>query len=80
MVFGIIFLPAAATDIRAIYDWYEEQKAGLGKEFTQAVIQQAEDLSKDIVDHRFFIEPVRYVKMKIFPYSIFYIKDEQIRQ
>ncbi len=43
-------------------------------------MQQAEELSKDIVDHHFFIEPVRYVKMKIFAYPVFYIKDEHGRR
>src|SRR3954454_13167736 len=72
----IVFLPLATEDIRKAQDWYEEQKTGLGKEFLQAVLKQAEQLKDDFRDYRFFVYPVRYTKMNKFPYSIFFIKEE----
>ena len=77
MDYGIVFLLPASQDIRVAHEWYEEQKTDLGKEFLQAVLEQVEELKDDFISHRFFIHPVRYIKMKRFPYSIFYIKDEQ---
>lgn len=76
MDYGIVFLQPATKDMRAAHEWYDEQKTGLGKEFLQAVLEQVEELKDDFTSHRFFIYPVRYIKMKKFPYSIFYIKDE----
>ena len=37
MSFKIILLPEARLDIKDSIDWYNEQKAGLGKIFYQAV-------------------------------------------
>lgn len=73
----IVFLPPATEDLRKAQDWYEEQRIGLGKEFLQAVLEQTEKLKDTLINHRYFIYPVRYMKMKKFPYSIFFIKDEQ---
>lgn len=72
----IVFLPPATQDLRKAQDWYEEQKTGLGKEFLQAVLEQAEKLKHTLINHRFFIYPVGFIQMKKFPYSIFFIEDE----
>jgi hypothetical protein len=72
MDYGIVFLPPASQDMRAAHEWYEEQKTNLGKEFLQAVLEQVEELKDDFISHRFFIYPVRYIKMKdsLIPYFI----------
>ena len=74
----IFFLPVATEDLRSIYKWYEEKKTGLGKEFLEVIFRQTEELQKGIINHRFFIEPVRFTKMNHFPFSIFYIRDAQM--
>jgi hypothetical protein len=58
--------------MRKISNWYEEQKTNLEREFLQAVLAYAEELKEDFISFRFFIYPVRYIKMKRFPYSIFF--------
>ena len=68
----IIFLHSATRDMRKISNWYEEQKTNLEREFLQAVLAYAEELKEDFISFRFFIYPVRYIKMKRFPYSIFF--------
>jgi len=73
----IIFLHSATVDMRKASDWYEEQKTNLGREFLQAVLAQAAELKEGFINYRFFMLPVRYAKMKRFPYSIFFIEDEK---
>lgn len=34
----IRFSPAAATDLEAAYRWYEDQRQGLGLQFTDCVL------------------------------------------
>jgi hypothetical protein len=33
----VVLRPAAAADVEAAYRWYEQQRAGLGDEFLDAV-------------------------------------------
>lgn len=49
----------------------------MGKEFLRTVLEQIEEIDNNLIDYRFFIDKVRYFKMKRFPYSIFFIKDVQ---
>ena len=72
---NVTFLPAALQDIRDTHDWYKAQKQNLGKEFTKEVLNGVESLQENVVVHRFFFSPVRYVRLKRFPYSIFYQLD-----
>jgi hypothetical protein len=76
MRYNTTILPAAKSDLYAVYNWYEAQKPALGGEFINAVIKLAEELEDSVITHRFFFQPVRYLKMKRFPYTIFYLKDE----
>lgn len=39
-----IFRPAAAADVEDAYQWYEDQRAGLGEEFLAAVSTVIESL------------------------------------
>jgi plasmid stabilization system protein ParE len=72
----VIFLEEAREDAENIADWYEKQHTGLRKQFLQTVTNTAQALSKNIISHRYFRYPAKYVKLKKFPYSIFYIQDE----
>jgi len=72
---SLSFLPAASKDLIAIHDWYEEQKTGLGKQFTAEAVHQIEELRKNVTIHRFFFDNLRYVKLKRFPFSVFYFFD-----
>ena len=51
MNYGIVFLPDAGNDMRAVHTWYEEQKEALGKEFLKAVLDQVEKLKDDFITH-----------------------------
>lgn len=77
MIETVVFLPLASKDGGKIDKWYEKQSFGLGEKFTTAVFQQIEELQKNIIIHRIFINDIRYVSLKKFPYSIFYRIDEQ---
>ena len=44
---SLSFLPTASKDLIAIHDWYEEQKTGLGNQFTAEAIHQIEELRKN---------------------------------
>lgn len=76
MTWKIIFSLKAKADIIAAYDWYEDKQPGLGKQFSSTVANSARDLESNIVLHKIFFKSIRYVKLRRFPYTIFYVVNE----
>ena len=63
----------AESDLKNAYNWYEEQRAGLGEDFFLRV-----DASFDFIIHMPELYPIVYkiVRRKLlehFPYAIFYV-------
>ncbi len=68
--------PEALADIREITDWYNEQQAGLGKQFQNTAIKQINSLSKSPQIHAIRYKEIRCMIIKNFPYMVhFYIND-----
>jgi hypothetical protein len=44
MNYKIEFHPAVAKDYNEAYEWYEQQKDGLGKEFIKSVFDKLEEI------------------------------------
>lgn len=80
MILPIKFLEAAEIESSDGIDWYEERKAGLGKEFREAVEAAISTIQK----HPFAFPIVhashlRKARVKKFPYTIFFtIQPNQI--
>ena len=73
MSYKIEFHPAVAIDYNDAFEWYEQQKGGLGEEF----IQSLNDKFDDIILNPFAFGQrskigYREAKVKKFPYSIIY--------
>ncbi len=67
-----ILLPLAKRDVRSAYEWYEEQKVGLGDAF----LARVEDCLGNIQRSPKAFQPVgnnaRRAIVKQFPYVVFY--------
>jgi plasmid stabilization system protein ParE len=67
-----IFRPAAAADVEDAYQWYENQRPGLGDEFLAAVSTVIESLvtypERFPIVHR----ETRRLSLRRFPYSLFF--------
>ena len=69
----------AWIEIKAAFDWYEEQKDGLGNDFLQELEICYKDLVKNPKQFPFINNLFRRVKTNRFPYILLYeIEDEQI--
>lgn len=68
----VVFRPQAEGDAVAVHAWYESRRAGLGREFGQAV----ETLVARIVGNPFLFQRVhgdtRRAVMSRFPYAIYF--------
>jgi len=69
--------PEALSDIQEITDWYNEAKAGLGKQFQKTAIKHINSLNKDPHIYAIRYKEIRCVIIKKFPYMAhFYINEE----
>jgi len=64
--------PAAAADIEAAYEWYEEQRLGLGEEFLAAVEKAMQSLVERPDAYPVVHRGTRRVLLARFPYGIYY--------
>jgi plasmid stabilization system protein ParE len=70
---------AAAADIDEAFLWYEQQRAGLGAEFLNAVQSALDDLASHPAQYQIIHRNTRRMVLRRFPYSVFYrIYDEVI--
>ena len=69
----VLFLrPEAERDLAAARDWYDQQRAGLGDDFIDAIALALRVLSRDPELPRFYHKKFRRVILHRFPYKIFY--------
>ncbi len=69
--------PEALTDIREIIEWYDNQKADLGKRFQNTVIRQIDYLAENPRLFAIRYKEIRCMLIPKFPYMVhFYINEE----
>jgi len=66
------FCPAAAADIKAAYEWYEEQRSGLGDEFLTAVERAAASVIEQPEAYPVVHRDTRRILLERFPYGLYY--------
>ena len=68
----VVFRPQAEDDVLAVREWYESRRAGLGKEFGEAV---------NALVNRIAVQPLLYLRVHLetrravlarFPYAIYF--------
>lgn len=76
-MYKVIVHPSAEEDINSAFDWYEEQKLNLGKEFILEVRQKVNFLKHNPQSSRIRYDDLRISKAgKKFPYFIHYRIDK----
>jgi len=72
MTLPLDFRPEAVEEIDATFQWYEEQRAGLGEEFFSAFLQQLNRIQENPEGWAVLYRKVRACPMRRFPYVIYY--------
>jgi plasmid stabilization system protein ParE len=67
-----LLLPAAKRDVKKAYEWYEEQKAGLGEIFLERVEECLEAIGRTPKAFQLVLKDARRAIVKQFPYVMFY--------
>jgi len=72
MSLPILLRPEAKADLLAARDWYEQQRAGLGDEFAEAVEQLLARIQIFPELYGVLLSKVRGGKLRRFPYVLYY--------
>jgi toxin ParE1/3/4 len=72
MRYNIELRSLAALEVIEAFDWYEEQRAGLGEEFLYELDEFYKGLLDNPKTHSYYEKPVRQGKIKRFPYLVVY--------
>lgn len=79
MIYKIVFLRKAQSDVRVAVRWLEEQQLGLGERFSIAVRGQAKSLTELPSRHPIIKVDVRQVRVRGFSYALYYrIRNENV--
>ena len=66
----------AEIEIKAAQDWYEKQTTGLGEKFADEIKGSIDSLLNPISDHKRVFKNLRRILLHRFPYSVYYIRNE----
>ncbi|WP_081606823.1 type II toxin-antitoxin system RelE/ParE family toxin [Asticcacaulis benevestitus] len=68
----IFIMPAARHEIDSAFDWYEQQRTGLGLRFSQDIYGQLNKVAANPSRFPFVTGDVRRVRLLDFPYGLFF--------
>jgi len=68
----VAYLPEAEDDIDAAYQWYEQQRDGLGDRFLRALREAADDIQDNPNLYALFLHDIRAAPLRRFPYVVYY--------
>jgi plasmid stabilization system protein ParE len=66
----------AEQDIKAAYEWYEERRADLGKEFIDQLESRIGKVNENPDLYAVVYRDIRRVLCKRFPYSVYFVRTE----
>jgi plasmid stabilization system protein ParE len=69
---SLIYRPEAAADVRAAFDWYEQQREGLGAEFLAELARAEQIAQTSPLSYRIVRRDTRRVMLRRFPYQLFF--------
>jgi plasmid stabilization system protein ParE len=72
MTYKVVFRRAAQREFADAALWYEEQRVGLGAEFTAEIALAIESLAQNPARFPIMHSDVRCVRARRFPYSVFF--------
>jgi plasmid stabilization system protein ParE len=67
-----VYLPEAEDDVAAAHAHYEQQRAGLGDQFVEAVREAVDRIRDNPQMYGLFRSDVRAAPLKRFPYVVYY--------
>jgi len=76
MDYKLIIRPEAKADLLDTFQWYQEQRQGLGYDFKLCVDEVISKIQKNPLIHKKVFHNVRRSVIKRFPFGLFYIVED----
>ena len=73
MTLPVVYRPRAQSDLTAEYDWYEQQRAGLGEDFLAAIQATSKRIGEYPEIFRAAHGEIRRAIVPRFPFAMFYL-------
>ena len=70
--YHLVIWPQAEADVAEAARWYEQQEAGLGRDFLRAFRAATAILRRNPFQYQIIFVEVRRVLLRRFPYAVFY--------
>ena len=64
--------PSAYADVDRVFQWYETQRPGLGRQFVERVDEAIARIERNPLAHAALVRDARRVNLKQFPYGLWY--------
>lgn len=80
MTYKIKLLPIARKDLQDAKSWYNNRKENLGEEFKLEVNNEMDYIGEFPLHYQSTYKELRQARVKRFPYSIFYLIEEEKQQ
>lgn len=77
---SVIILPEAKLDIQDTASWYDHRRKGLGRKFTSAVRQKADQIKNSPESYPFRFQETRGALLDKFPFWIFFKEFKEQKQ
>ena len=74
----LIVRPEAEADLALGFDWYQNQRAGLGAEFIAEVSRTLESVADQPLQYPVILTPLRRALVRRFPYAVFFVGDPEV--
>ena len=75
-MYSLVFKPEVYDDIKIAYDWYEEQRIGLGEDFLLTLEASYSQISRMPKAYQPIYKTVRRKLTNRFPYGIFFVIED----
>lgn len=77
MTHRIIVRPEAEDDLYAAFDWYESQRAGLGRDFAREISRCIDAIAESPSLHAPIDGVIRRALARRFPFAVYYLTNEK---
>jgi plasmid stabilization system protein ParE len=68
----VVFRPEAEDEVLEAFEWYENRRAGLGKEFAQAVDEIISRIIENPLAYQRAYKETRRAVLSRFPFAVYY--------
>jgi toxin ParE1/3/4 len=76
--YRLVAEPRANLDVAAAYQWYESERAGLGRQFLDQLEAAYDRIAQDPLEFQDLESGIRRVLLSRFPYAVYFVIESDV--